>query len=69
MMRSNISSVTVIMEEKSPVDFFKMMIQGQCPPAVGYIFKKMLYQSDADFDKVKALSHLTTSEGRHYRKT
>jgi hypothetical protein len=57
------------MEEKSPVDFFKMMIQGQCPPAVGYIFKKMLYQSDADFDKVKALSHLTTSEGRHYRKT
>ena len=37
------SHITVIMEEKSPADFYKMMVAGQCPPAIGFIFKRMLY--------------------------
>lgn len=69
MIHAPKSSITVIMEEKSPADFFKLVMTGHCPPAVGYIFKKMLFQSDADFEQVKALSHMTTSQGRHYRKT
>jgi hypothetical protein len=67
MIRKPYSSITVILEEKSPVDFYKMLITGKCPPAVGFVFRKMLYQSEADFDKVKSLSYMTTSEGRHYR--
>ena len=32
------------------------------------MFRRKLYQNDADFEKVKALSYLTTSRGRYYRK-
>jgi hypothetical protein len=62
------SSITVIMEEKSPADFYKMMVKGATPPSIGHTFRKMLYQNDADFEKVKALSHMTTARGRYYRK-
>ena len=33
------------------------------------VFKKMLHQSDADFNRVQKLSHMTTSGGRFYRRT
>lgn len=39
IIHSTISSITVILEEKSPAEFFKMMITGNCPPTIGYIFK------------------------------
>ncbi len=68
MMHAPISSLTIILELKSEADYFKMMMQGKCPPGVSDVFRKMLYQSDADFERVKALSHLTTSQGRYYRK-
>lgn len=61
IIRSNISSITVILEEKSMPDFFKMLMVGQCPPAIGLIFRKMLYQNEADFEQIKELSYLTTS--------
>ncbi len=68
IIHAPISSITVILEEKSTADFYKMMIAGKTPPALGHMFRKMLYQNDADFDKVRQLSHLTTSQGRYYRK-
>jgi ribosomal protein L22 len=46
------TSVTVIMEEVSDVDFYKQVVTGKCPSSVGYVFKRMLYQSDADFSQV-----------------
>ena len=46
-----------------------MLMMGKCPVSVGYIFRKMLYHNDADFEKVKELSFMTTSKGRYYRKT
>jgi ribosomal protein L22 len=61
MIHASKSQVTVIMEEMTDVDFYKQMVSGKCPSSVGYVFKKMLYQSDANFEQVKALSHLTTS--------
>lgn len=61
MIHAPRSHITVIMEEKPAGDFYKMLIQGECPPSVGYIFRKMLYQSDADIDRVQALSYMTTS--------
>lgn len=68
MMHAPISSIRVVLEERSTADFFKMVMQGKCPPAFGHTFRKMLYQNDADFEKVKSLSHMTTSRGRYYRK-
>lgn len=60
--------ITVILEEKSASDFYKMMVTGNAPPAMGHVFRKMLYQNDADFERVRALSHMTTARGRYYRK-
>lgn len=68
IIRSNISSISITLEEKSMPDFFKMMMVGKCPPAIGLIFRKMLYQNEADFEQIKELSYLTTSQGRYYRK-
>lgn len=50
MMHQPISSIRVVLEEKSPADFFKMMLKGECPPTMGHVFRKMLYQSDANFE-------------------
>lgn len=61
MIQAPRSSITVIMEEKPAEELYKMLVTGNCPPSIGYIFKKMLYQSDADIEKVQALSYLTTS--------
>ena len=69
IMYAPISSIRVVLEEKSPADFYKMMLKGECPPCMAFVFRKMLYQSDADFEQVKELSFLTTSQGRYYRKT
>ena len=46
------SRLTVILEEKSAADFYKMMITGNCPASIGYIFRKILYQNEADFEHV-----------------
>lgn len=62
------STITVVLEERSPADFFKMVVKGETPPTLGHTFRKMLFQNDADFERVKALSHMTTSRGRYYRK-
>jgi hypothetical protein len=32
------------------------------------MFRRMLYQNDADFNTVQKLSYLTTSQGRYYRR-
>jgi len=43
MIYAPISSIRVTVEEKSASEFFKLIVTGKCPPAVGYIFKRMLY--------------------------
>ena len=50
MIHSPISSLRIVLEEKSPADYYKMMLKGECPPMMGYVFRKMLYQSNADFE-------------------
>ncbi len=69
MIHAPISSITITLEEKSQADFYKMMVSGKAPPAIGHMFRKMLYQNDADFERVQKLSHITTSQGRYYRRT
>jgi len=43
MMHAPISSITVILEEKSAADFYKLLISGKAPPALGHMYRKMLY--------------------------
>jgi hypothetical protein len=63
-----ISHITVILEELSAADFYKQMITGKAPAAMGNAVRRMLYQNDADFERVKQLSYLSTSQGRYYRR-
>ena len=37
------SSMTITLEERTPLDFYKMVLKGDTPPSVGEIFKRMLY--------------------------
>ena len=59
----------MFLEEKSEKDFYKMLLKGDAPIDVGNMFKEILHQSNANFKNVSDLSHITTSQGRHYRKT
>jgi len=68
-IRQPITSINLTMEEKGPEDMFKMVMQGKAPAGVGAVFRSMLYQNNANFEMVKQFSHMTTSHGRHYRKT
>jgi hypothetical protein len=63
------TSVRITLEEKNPKDYYKMLLKGDCPTGIADVFKTMLHQSDSPFEKVKELSHMTTSKGRYYRKT
>lgn len=62
-------SVQVVLEEKPLLDFYKLMLQGKAPSGTAHLYRTILVQSDADFEQVQKLSFLTTSRGRHYRKT
>ena len=42
-IQASISSITIVLEEKPLSDFYKMIMSGNCPPGVGYIFKKILF--------------------------
>jgi hypothetical protein len=63
------SSIKIVIEEKHPMDYYKLMLKGNCPPGMGEVLRTMLAQSDADYEQVKKISFMTTSKGRHYRKT
>jgi hypothetical protein len=45
-----------------------MIVSGKTPPAVGHTMRKMLYQNDADLPTVMSMAHMTTSNGRYYRR-
>lgn len=51
--RTCYSSIKIKVEEMSVGDFYKLFIQGKCPPSVGKVFRLGLFQGEADFEKVK----------------
>lgn len=69
IIRAPVSTITIWLEEMGPADFFKLVMKGKAPPAVGHVFRTILYQNDANFEQVKAFTHMTTSAGRYYRQT
>jgi len=63
------SDIVITLEERSPLDFYKMTMQGKYPLGMSHTIRKMLFQNNMDLGTVQAMAHLTTSEGRHYRRT
>ena len=63
------SSVKIVLEEKPVEEFYKMLLKGEAPSGVGHMFRTLMVQSEADFERVQRLSFMTTSQGRHYRRT
>ena len=61
--------LVVTLEEKQPADYYKMVMKGETPQGIASTIRKMMYQNNADLATVQAMSHLTTSEGRYYRRT
>ena len=38
-------SIRLVIEEKNPKDFYKMLLKGDCPLGVAEVFKTMMVQS------------------------
>lgn len=68
MIRVPKSKITVILEEKPFKELFKLMLMGQTPPAVAEAFRLQLFQKDADLPELQKMAHVTTAQGRFYRK-
>ena len=62
-------SLKIVLEEKPFVEFYKMLLKGEAPQGVGHMFRTLMVQSEADFERVQRLSFMTTSKGRYYRRT
>lgn len=62
------SNIKIYIEERPMNFFYKMCLLGRAPPALGESFKSMLYEKNASFDEVLKYSHLTTAQGRRYRR-
>ena len=63
-----VSQITITLEERSPQDFYKMIMLGKTPTGLAHTMRKMLYQNDADLKTVQSVAHMTTSNGRRYRR-
>jgi ribosomal protein L22 len=63
------SSITITLEERSPQDFYKMIVSGKAPTGVAHTMRRMLFQNECSLEQVQRLAHITTSEGRFYRRT
>ena len=62
------SSVRIVLEERSPAEFYKMMLKGETPMGMSAVFRRMMYQNKGDFEHLQRSSHLLTSAGRRYRR-
>jgi len=63
------SSLTIIMHEKPLEHMIKESMIGKTPPGIGSIFRKRLYESNADFQDLRRYSFMLSSRGRYYRRT
>ena len=68
VIRKPLCSMRMVLEEKNPAEFYKMMLKGETPPGLAALFRRMVYQNKADFEHVKDVSHMLTSNGRRYRR-
>lgn len=69
MIRKPKCSVTIVLEEKSVEDFYKMIISGNCPPGVADQIKTIMVQSEVNLKTIHKMNPMLTSRGRYYRRT
>lgn len=62
------SSLNIILHEKPIEHVIKEALKGEAPAGVGEIFRRRLYESNADFEEVRKYSFMLTSAGRYYRR-
>lgn len=62
------SSLTIVMHEKPLEHMIKESLVGKTPPGIGEIFRKRLYETNANFQDVRKYSFMLTSKGRAYRR-
>ena len=63
------SSLVVALEEKPIKKMIEDVLVGETPPWIGEIFRRRLFKSNANFEDLRRYSFMTTSRGRHYRRT
>ena len=68
VIRTEQTKLRLILSQKSPADFYEMVLKGETPVGVASVFRRMLFQNFANFEHVRAAAHMTTSEGRRYRR-
>ena len=62
------SSLNIILHEKPIEHVIKKSLKGETPPGVGEIFRRRLYETNANFEEVRKYSFMLTSAGRNYRR-
>lgn len=62
------SSITIILHEKPTSHMIREALEGKSPPGVGEIFRRRLYESNANFDDLRRYSFMLSSSGRSYRR-
>ena len=61
-------SVKLVLEEKPLEEFYRMILQGKCPPGLAEYYKNLLVQSEADYEHLSRASFMLSAKGRYYRK-
>ena len=68
MIRKPKCSMRIVLEERSATDLYKLMLKGETPIGLAALFRRMAYQNKADYEHVRSMSHMLTSNGRRYRR-
>jgi large subunit ribosomal protein L22 len=62
------SQITVIIEEKSVEDFYKLIITGKFSPAIANFLRNILLEKNASYEEVRKVQNLLTAKGRQQQK-
>ncbi|CAI2377582.1 unnamed protein product [Moneuplotes crassus] len=62
------SSLNIILHEKPLEHIIREALKGQTPQGIGEIFRRRLYETNADFEELRKYSFMLTAKGRYYRR-
>lgn len=63
------SSLVIVLEEKPIKRMIEDVLVGDTPACIGEIFRRRLFRTNSNFEDLRRYSFMTTSRGRHYRRT
>lgn len=62
--RTPISSIRIVLEEKTLTELYKLLISGNCPPGLAARQRKNLIENGAGVEEIFKQTHITTARGR-----